>query len=171
MQRIRLDRVVESLLAAIHISVLLAVGGSALSCSPECTSDIDCEFAEVCDEGNCRLGTCGEILLSDVGECTPNTTPGCRSEELEDFVVPSCFCDPGFANIDEEASGCEDPTFEYEACCECLSSSQCLSTSESQCVQALEAAAEVGIATGCAQDDCPGACAKVLCDGFGCTGY
>lgn len=131
---------------------------------PECESHSDCDADEICDEGSCEDATCEELVDSDKFSCERFAELRCTDDgEL------ACFCTSGTVNF--RGQGCEDPTGIYASCCGCLSANGCLSTSENQCNQALVAGAEVGTETYCATDECPGACAYVLCDAVGCEGY
>jgi hypothetical protein len=141
---------------------------------PECATPDDCGGSPgmTCDEGGCRETTCLERLefFSCDGE---NVTIGCVDNGADSD--PRCFCDYGFANL-TDAPGCEDPSPEYVECCECMEANTgrynpCMEASATQCIQALEAGAEVSTDGACAQNECAGSCALVDCDAFPCTGY
>lgn len=107
--------------------------------------------------------------------CPAHSSPACDDPSAE--ADPICPCDAGFANFDQSTPECEDPSPEYASCCECMAGidepfrDPCLSTTASQCVDALEAGAEVSFNLCTASEVCPGACANVNCGVNSCVGY
>jgi len=117
--------------------------------------------------------TCGEKVESGSYSCGDNSHLGCENAASDD--EPICFCDDGFANFRD--NGCEDPSPEYQRCCNCLAAADCgfsctCLSSASQCITALENGASVqSERLSCVEDLCAGDCSLVSCNVATCRGY
>ena len=116
--------------------------------------------------------SCEDMVSSGEVTCNSTSSPACDDGE------PVCRCIDGHLSFDGGA--CEPIAPIYQACCACLADNQvngsifgeaCLSSSVDQCSQALLQGGRVTTGLDCADQMCPGDCAKVACGIGACEGF